>query len=240
MQGSQFMVAPNAAYDSFTGYAPGQACSTRDLVLDVHAALARRGLELMLYWTGDGPHLDPKARHGLGWPDSPGAPTVPDVFLQRWSAVLEEYAARYAGKVRGWWIDGCYASAYNYTQARLQPYHDAIRRGNPEAILCDNNGVVHPINTSRTSPWQDFACGESNTFVDVPTQRFFAGPDGPAQWHTLINLGPQWCVFPGCCLPAAFAHPTNHCPPHLHQGPRRVSAPARDSRTRAAARAARR
>ena len=62
MQGSRQMIAPNSVYDNFTGYAPGEACSTRDLVLDISAALNARGLKLMLYWTGDGPHLDPQVR----------------------------------------------------------------------------------------------------------------------------------------------------------------------------------
>jgi hypothetical protein len=41
MQGSKSMLGPNSAYDKFTGYKPGEACSRRDLVLDIHAALGR-------------------------------------------------------------------------------------------------------------------------------------------------------------------------------------------------------
>merc|ERR550514_259875 len=103
VQMDRYMIAPNARYTNFTGYAPGEACSTRDLVLDVHAALDSRGLKLMLYWTGDGPCLDTQARAGLGWPASVsclGWPprvtnVIPELFVRRWAAVLQEYAQRY-------------------------------------------------------------------------------------------------------------------------------------------------
>ena len=54
LQGTQHMIAPNSAFDSITGYAAGEACSRRDLVLDIYDALARQGLKLTLSWTGDG------------------------------------------------------------------------------------------------------------------------------------------------------------------------------------------
>jgi len=40
----------------------------RDLVLDIYAALDKRGLKLLLYWTGDGPHEDHQASAGMGMP----------------------------------------------------------------------------------------------------------------------------------------------------------------------------
>jgi hypothetical protein len=49
MQGTQYMIAPNAEFDKVTGYAPGEACATRDLVLDLWEALNERGLKLLLY-----------------------------------------------------------------------------------------------------------------------------------------------------------------------------------------------
>ena len=151
MQGGIHMIAPNSRYDNYTGYAPGVACARRDLVLDLHAALAKRDLRLLLYWTGDGPHMDHQASAGLGMPNCPttdpkacdcrlGCPDkpgngVPLLFAQRWADVLAEYAQRYGDKVSGWWIDGCYAPWYNQTgfprQSKLAPYHAAIRSGKP-------------------------------------------------------------------------------------------------------------
>ena len=65
MQGTKYMLGPNTAYDNFTGYAPGEACSERDLVLDLYDALSPHGIRLMLYWTGDGPHMDQQVRPKL-------------------------------------------------------------------------------------------------------------------------------------------------------------------------------
>ena len=43
MQRTRFLIAPNETFDRITGYAPGEACATRDLVSDLHGALAKRG-----------------------------------------------------------------------------------------------------------------------------------------------------------------------------------------------------
>lgn len=48
MQRSRFLIAPNATFDRLTGYRPGEACATRDLVEDLYQALNKRGLALML------------------------------------------------------------------------------------------------------------------------------------------------------------------------------------------------
>jgi hypothetical protein len=117
-QGSRFLLGPNAAYDAYTGYAPGDACSQRDLVLDVSDALARQRtsppLRLLLYWTCDGPGGDRHAHEALGWAEDadPSCPfsacaagrcncAVPAPFLERWPAVLREYAVRYGERVSG-------------------------------------------------------------------------------------------------------------------------------------------
>lgn len=78
---------------------------------ELHAALAKRGLSLMLYWTGDGPHGDEQASTGMGLPgcpadaDSTGGDcrsNIPLLFAQRWASVMEEYAVRFGDSVKGW------------------------------------------------------------------------------------------------------------------------------------------
>jgi hypothetical protein len=281
MQGTQHMIAPNSKFDEITGYRPGQACSHRDLVLDIHAALAKRGLRLMLYWTGDGPHLDPQAAHAMGLPNCPkqgnacaadfgtkiGGPSccgqpgivadatyicpkqkphcigyvygnhfgwcsmspappspapappppppapqhgcdvpMPLLFAKRWASVLQEYSMRYGTLVSGWWIDGCYGRILNYTDRHLQMYSDAIKAGNPHAIVAFNSDGM-PVTTSRDrctgsldqpvidcySRFEQFTCGESNaqlSFADVPTGRSVDG----IQWHKLAYLGTYWAA----------------------------------------------
>ena len=218
MQATQYLLAPNAAYDNFTGYKPGEACAKRDLVLDLSASLSKQGLKLLLYWTGDGPRADPQAANGTGWawpmPDMKPAPE----FLRRWAAVLREYAVRYGERVSGWWIDGCHAWR-GYDETNLRGYHDAIRAGNPKALIALNNMPQNPIdqparnwsNGGEVSSWEDFTTGESNDFTDVPTSRWVTGTvvgaDGTSrkvtvQWHALAFLGKTWAA-PGVSITAA-------------------------------------
>lgn len=222
MQVEKFMIAPNARFDALTGYKPGEACATRDLVLDLHAALDKRGLKLGLYWTGDGPRGDPKAAAGMGTDNTPPGRNIE--FVKRWSSVLQEYSERYGNKVFGWWLDGCYfsAGAFGYNDTTLKYYHDAIRAGNPQAVLGFNN-APQPVIASgepwqhggETSKWEDMTAGETNSFNDfgvLPTSRWVVGPTAnglPApfqktqelttvQWHELTFMGSQWAA-PGLC-----------------------------------------
>ena len=219
MQGDKFLLGPNSVYNKLTGYKPGEACSKRDLVLDIHAALAKRGLKLLLYWTCDGPTNDHQASAGMGLPGSPGAgykpcrihpgswpcrhdtnltKPVPMGFVQRWAQVLEEYTVRYGDKVSGWWVDGCYQPYYGSGDAsdnKLHPYYLAVKKGNPQAMVSFNRGVRHPISRARTdySKWNDFTNGETDDFSDVPNSRSVETDDGGiAQWHSLGFIGSFW------------------------------------------------
>jgi len=85
MQVSRFMIAPNATFDRITGYEPGEACATRDLIEDLYQSLHSRNISLMLYWTGDGPRVDGKGAEAFGWQ----AP-VTRSFVEKWSSVARE------------------------------------------------------------------------------------------------------------------------------------------------------
>ena len=58
MQVTRLMLAPNEAYNRITGYKPGEACAERDLVIELSDALKKYDIDLMLYYTGDGPCRD--------------------------------------------------------------------------------------------------------------------------------------------------------------------------------------
>eukprot|EP00035_Acanthoeca_spectabilis_P000819 m.75793 g.75793 ORF g.75793 m.75793 type:complete len:409 (-) comp10449_c0_seq1:161-1387(-) len=226
MQGTRYMIAPNQVFDGYTGFAPGEACASRDLVLDLWTALDKRGLKLLLYYTGDGPcrDADPATAAAFNWtPDG-----VDEVFVQRWANVLKEYALRYGDKVSGWWIDGCYASRLKYNDTLLEYYHNAIRAGNPSAVIGYNNGVKHPIASPRpwasggeVSAWEDMTCGENNGFDDVPTSRWVTGqavaggPNVTVQWHSLGFLGSQWAANGTCICQGMAPSCTSHGCTHL-------------------------
>jgi hypothetical protein len=182
MQRSRFLIAPNATFDRITGYRPGEACATRDLVEDLHRALDRRGIALMLYWTGDGPCDDPKAAAAMGWPANG---QVNEAFVRNWASVVREYGLRYQGKVKGWWTDGCYRFI-GYDEAKLGILAEALRAGNPQRIVALNPGVDPHV--QAYSRHEDYTTGEQNSFTDLPLGRFV----GREQWHLLSYLGSDW------------------------------------------------
>ena len=180
MQVTRHLIAPNATYDRITGYGPGEACATRDLVLDLYRSLSRRHIPLMLYYTGDGPRADPKAGPAFGWQ----TPVTTD-FVTKWASVAQEYGERYGDKVAGYWVDGCYPWI-GYDQEKLALFASALKAGNPKRIVAFNRGVDPQV--MSYTPHEDYTCGEQNRFFDMPAQRFLDGE----QWHLLSYLGSGW------------------------------------------------
>ena len=196
LQGSRFVVAPNAVYDEWFGFRPGEACARRDLPMELADALARRGIDLMLYFTGDGPCSDPGcvARGGFKTP-------IPAEWVEKWAKVLECFAVRYGSKVKGWWIDGCYVKwgDYGYTPEKLRLYERAIRAGNPQAAIAFNNPLsCEDEKVEPYMPFQDYSAGEKNHFRCLPQSDRL--PDGE-RWHVLTYLGSSW-GRPGVKVPA--------------------------------------
>ena len=185
MQISRFMIAPNATFDRITGYQPGEACATRDLIEDLYQSLSKRNIKLMLYWTGDGPRADEKAgpAYGCGNP-------VSKEFVQKWADTFREYGERYGDKIAGIWCDGSY-SFIGYDEEKLGILAEGLRAGSEKRIIALNPGV-DPRVQAYTSH-EDYTCGEQNTFYEVPVERFINGE----QWHILSFLSKTWWGEPG-------------------------------------------
>lgn len=185
MQISRFMIAPNATFDRITGYQPGEACATRDLIEDLYRSLNSRGIKLMLYWTGDGPRVDEKAgtAYGCGNP-------VSKEFVQKWADTFREYGERYGDKVAGIWCDGCY-SFIGYDEEKLGILAEGLRAGSDKRIIALNPGVDPKV--QAYTPHEDYTCGEQNIFHEVPVERFINGE----QWHILSFLSKTWWGDPG-------------------------------------------
>lgn len=181
LQGKKYTIAPNAAFDRIAGTRPGEACARRDLVADLYEALRPYDIDLLLYYTGDGPYQDPVLGPRFGF--VPPRKNVSDAFVAKWAAVLEEYALRYGDRVKGWWVDGCF-DHFGYNDRNLQPYYDAIKRGNPTAVTAFNNGVA-PDGVKKWFHAEEITAGEFNEFSYIPRERFVDG----AQVHILAPLG---------------------------------------------------
>ncbi len=206
MQGSRHMIAPNKTYDDITGMKPGEACAERDLVLDLYDALEPYGIDLYLYTTGDGPHADSVCGPKMGFVKG----HVTKSFVKNWASVLREYAVRYGDKVKGWWIDGCYRSAFGYTDKLMKPYYDAVKAGNPNAVVAFNNGVANYYKKNYCK--EDYVCGEFNYFNVVPRSRFVDGaqtfllaPLGSAKQTEGFNLTSDWGC-PGARYSGEYMH----------------------------------
>lgn len=182
MQRTRYLIAPNKTYDQMTGYKPGEACSKRDLVEDLYASLHKRGIKLILYWTGDGPRQDEKAAKAMGYTEQ-----VSEEFVQKWADVVAEYGERYKDKVVGWWVDGCY-DHISYNERKRAILAKALRAGNPKRIIALNNPKMTVSNSSTLL--DDYTTGEQHKFGEIPLSRWRDG----VQWHILSYLGEDWCA----------------------------------------------
>jgi len=196
MQRSKHMLAPNETFDKITGYKPGEACAKRDFIGDMCEELNKRGIDLFLYYTGDGPLDDPQAGGAFGYVSQNDK--VPEGFVRKWASVAREYSIRYGDKIKAWWADGCYAFI-GYDEPKLKIMADALKAGNPNALTAMNIGVEARVSAYSVS--DDFTTGEMNDFTDVPDSRFIGG----AQWHTLSFLGvpPDGVAYNGWCQPGS-------------------------------------
>ncbi len=179
MQGTRHMIAPNKTYDEIAGTQPGEACSHRDLILDISNSLQKYGIDLYLYFTGDGPWLDDSVNRKFGFFEP--RENISEEFVKKWASVTREYALRYGDRICGWWFDGCY-DYFGYNNELLSHLYDAVKAGNPNTITSFNNGV------DKGGKWyekEEFTCGEFNDFTFIPKERFTDG----AQTHVLIPLG---------------------------------------------------
>jgi hypothetical protein len=185
-QRTRFLIAPNETFDNKTGYLPGEACSTRDLVNDLYQALNQYNIPLLLYWTGDGPRQDEQAASGLKYDYDNGDHTqVNTEFVKNWTEVVREYGLRYKDKVVGWWVDGCY-QWIGYDDVKLAILVEGLKSGNHDRIIALNNGIQDQV--SFYSNHEQFTCGEAAEFKEIPQGSLEKG----IQWHILSYLGTSW------------------------------------------------
>jgi len=183
-QNSGFFNAPNAAYDRKTGYLPGERCSRRDLPLALHRALQPKGIRLMLYLPCQTPNGDARAQKAFGLPQGVRDQPIDGRFAREWAEVIHEWSTRYGDKVSGWWFDGGYTRV-RFGEEIAEIYADAVRRGNPAALVTFNPGVKLVRHTRA----EDYTAGElDEPFSVVPSSRWVEG----SQWHALTHLGSRW------------------------------------------------
>jgi len=202
-QNSGHFLGPNAAYDEAVGIHPSK-CSRRDVVAELGAALAARGIPLLAYLPSGAPAADPIAVQRLGWewgfeggwPQAWGTRRTGKrlaEFQTRWEAVVREWSRRWGTAVRGWWIDGCYFAdeMYRHPDApNFASFAAALRAGNPEAIVAFNPGVTVPV-VCHTE-FVDFTAGEIAQALPECPGAWAERHGHRARYHILSYLGESW------------------------------------------------
>jgi hypothetical protein len=180
------MQAPNETLDALTGTT--EYTAARDLPAELHAALDRHGIRLLLYLNL---RIDPEGnclppiKKALG-PCPPEEETIANV-----AAVYRTFAERYGPRVSGWWVDGVWTQTFKALPAERRErwfvtLAAALRSTNPDAAVAFNPGVKDVF--WRYSRENDFLAGEANELLAPPSGRFLDG----AQWHLWPYLGPWW------------------------------------------------
>lgn len=183
-QNSGYFNSPNATYDKFTGYAPGERCSRRDLPADLHQALQRKSIRLMLYLPCQTPNQDTRAQKAFALAQGKQDQPIDLEFAGKWAQVIQEWSDRYGERVSGWWFDGGYQHI-RFNDAIAEVYARAAKHGNPKSIVTFNPGVK----VVRWTAAEDYTAGELNEpFANLPSSRWIEG----SQWHALTYLGSNW------------------------------------------------
>jgi hypothetical protein len=132
--------SPNSKFSKYTGYASGQKCSNRDLIIDVADALNAKGIKLIVYYAGlNGYMKEPQVMKGLGDTISRGefndkTPPSAEVRKRRLE-VLKEYADRFGTKIAGWWFDTPGKDSYDSTPNDWWAINAIVHSANPKAVI---------------------------------------------------------------------------------------------------------
>lgn len=189
--------SPNATFDSYTGYAPGDRCSNRDLIMDLSGALHSRGVKLICYWAGlVGWSADAQSYQGMaGDPSNPGAPS--EESRRRRLDVLTEYCNRFGTAVDGWWFDGMDPGLYDSATYNYDTINSIVRTPNPGAVIAFSwgneqtpDGTVVGNQGDLAPGVQDFAGGDSWSKLDLTgfTPNTLPG-DSRILWHGKMYCG---------------------------------------------------
>ncbi len=206
MQLGRYMIAPNAAFDKLTGYEPGQACAKTDFIEKMHNALSKYDIDLFLYFTGDGPANDTKAKIGFGGIDH--GSWVTDEFVEKWASVAREYSMRYGDKIKGWWLDGAY-DFIGYDEKRLQVMYDAMRAGNPNALVGANyfgclDGRARIYYEVQPPVFDDdYSAGEVVVLGDLPTEGDKRFENKVWQISSPMSVGGDYIIHGGWSSPGS-------------------------------------
>jgi hypothetical protein len=189
-----WMCAPNKAFSEFTGYAPGDKCTRRDLIMDVTDALNKKGIKVIIYYAGlNGYMMDSKVVAGLK-DDAAlrgvlGEKIPPKAECRKRRVdIFREFADRYKNKIAGWWFDIIEPNSYSESPDDWSTITSIIRKDNPKAVIAFSHGgnefeCVKP-------GIDDFTAGDTWSKQDLTSLTPKLRPvKGDILWHGKIYCG---------------------------------------------------
>ena len=202
-QNSGHYCSPNATYDCHVGIRPSK-CSRRDLPADLHEALDRHGIRLMLYLPSGAPAADPQVVAALGWEwgveggwGGRGTQRTGKrlaEFQVKWEQIVRDWSLRFGRRVHGWWIDGCYFADEMYRHddpPNFESLAAALKAGNGDALVAFNPGVKVPVICHTEH--EDYTAGEIAEAFPTCPGRWVRRGGRDCQYHVLSYLGERWC-----------------------------------------------
>ncbi|MEM6332197.1 MAG: hypothetical protein AAF823_02540 [Planctomycetota bacterium] len=212
-QNSGYFCSPNQTYSQILGRpAEEDRLSRHDLIADISTEASKVDLPVIAYLPSHAPANDLEAIRRLGC--TPGwdmgrvgvsrnkydhADPDPGLaaFQRRWESIIREWSLRWGKGVAGWWIDGCCFADRMYRNEQAPNFFsfaDALRAGNPDAIVAFNGGTGIP--PKSMTPAEDYTSGETNHLVvEEHGWRPRRWVDGK-QLHLITYLGKAWGVGP--------------------------------------------
>lgn len=184
-----YYCTPNTVYEKHFGQGNGKM-SNRDLIADLGIELTSRGIKFGVY-------LPPSRGYASD-----------DKKMQIFGEMLTEWSKRWGDLVSAWWLD---AAVYR-TPEDYKFVSEAIKSGNPKAIVAYNGGPVG-MERSQLVPvteYEDFLAGEADyilptcanfpepfaerrIFNPLVTTDYYRGPNiAGDQLHFLTFMGSWW------------------------------------------------
>jgi len=185
----QMLPAPNPVLD---GILSGRTCE-RDLIAELAAALAARGIHLILYYNHScNSGEDPEWERAVGYHD-PDKNRLADNLCE----LVGWMGSHYGPSCKAWWFDSSYSldpggphnsvttdmSGFRFPWERFTA---AAKRGFPDRLVTYNAGVDQ---TYLYTTHQDYWAGEMNDLEHPPTGRF---AENGLQWHGWTFLDDLW------------------------------------------------
>jgi hypothetical protein len=180
--------APNKTFDTYTGYAPGERCSRRDLIGELANALGARGVKLICYYAGlNGCMQDRQSWAGLMDDGKNTTPPSAECRKRR-IAVLKEYADRYQDQVAGWWFDAVMPDSYQEQPNDWWAIKSVVHAANPKSVIAFSWGRNRQACLCKGV--DDFTSGDSYTKQDLAllTPQRMPAQEG-ILWHGKIYCG---------------------------------------------------